>query len=166
MLKNFESYHCFFFSHSVKCRAGTRLNITTNTCIDCRDGFYQDKEGQLDCLPCPSTVAHISSFPTKPLKSVSQCSGTSSIFPMPLSFSCSLHFSTTFPGICAPGHFSPDGFSSCHPCPIGSYQPEHGRTSCYLCGTGIATARTGAVTFKECQVRGQCSSGSKFDCLQ
>lgn len=44
------SKECFIFS--VACSVGTFYDITSNNCLSCPGGTYQDKEGQLTCLPC------------------------------------------------------------------------------------------------------------------
>ncbi|XP_077993147.1 uncharacterized protein LOC144447115 [Glandiceps talaboti] len=38
----------------------------------------------------------------------------------------------------------------CQPCPIGSYQPEIGKTSCQLCPSGHTTLTTGASDIESC----------------
>lgn len=57
-------------------------------------------------------------------------------------------------GQCLPGQYSHDGFVPCRPCPLGTYQPEVGRTSCFQCGGNLVTKRIGAVTFQECETKG------------
>ncbi len=57
-------------------------------------------------------------------------------------------------GQCSPGQYSHDGFIPCMPCPLGTYQPEVGRTSCFPCGGNLVTKRSGAVTFQECETKG------------
>lgn len=58
-------------------------------------------------------------------------------------------------GQCLPGHFSRDGFVPCLLCPLGTYQPEVGRTTCFSCGGNLVTKRIGAVTFQECETKGK-----------
>lgn len=57
-------------------------------------------------------------------------------------------------GQCPPGQYSSDGFIPCLPCPLGMYQPEVGRTSCFPCGGNLVTKRSGAVTFQQCETKG------------
>lgn len=58
-------------------------------------------------------------------------------------------------GQCPPGYFSSDGFKPCQLCPLGSYQPDPGRTLCFPCGGGLGTKREGASSFNDCEVKGQ-----------
>lgn len=58
-------------------------------------------------------------------------------------------------GQCSPGHYSHDGFVPCLLCPLGTYQPEVGRTTCFPCGGNLVTKRIGAVTFQECETKGK-----------
>uniref|UniRef100_A0A3P8VP58 Signal peptide, CUB and EGF-like domain-containing protein 3 n=1 Tax=Cynoglossus semilaevis TaxID=244447 RepID=A0A3P8VP58_CYNSE len=66
-------------------------------------------------------------------------------------------------GQCSPGHYSHDGFIPCLPCPLGSYQPEVGRTSCFQCGGNLVTKRSAAVTFQECETKVHCSPGHYYN---
>lgn len=58
-------------------------------------------------------------------------------------------------GQCPPGHHSGDGFKPCQPCPRGTYQPESGRTLCFPCGGGLTTKHEGAVSFQDCDTKGE-----------
>lgn len=58
-------------------------------------------------------------------------------------------------GLCLPGQYSHDGFVPCLPCPLGTYQPEVGRTFCFPCGGNLVTKRSSAVTFQECETKGE-----------
>uniref|UniRef100_A0A669BHZ8 Signal peptide, CUB and EGF-like domain-containing protein 2 n=1 Tax=Oreochromis niloticus TaxID=8128 RepID=A0A669BHZ8_ORENI len=66
-------------------------------------------------------------------------------------------------GQCSPGQYSHDGFIPCQPCQAGTYQPEVGRTSCFLCGGDLDTRRSGAVSFQECETKVQCSPGHYYN---
>ncbi|XP_069596200.1 signal peptide, CUB and EGF-like domain-containing protein 2 isoform X3 [Ranitomeya imitator] len=66
-------------------------------------------------------------------------------------------------GLCSPGEFSSDGFRPCVPCPLGTYQPEPGRTSCVSCGGGLATKHSSATSFHDCETRVQCSPGHSYN---
>lgn len=57
-------------------------------------------------------------------------------------------------GQCPAGHFSADGFRPCQVCPLGSYQPEPGRVLCFPCGGGLMTKFEGAVSFRDCEAKG------------
>ena len=58
------------------------------------------------------------------------------------------------PGQCSTGYFSNDGFKPCQPCPLGTYQPDLGRTLCFPCGGNLSTKREGASSFHDCEVKG------------
>ncbi|XP_073401283.1 signal peptide, CUB and EGF-like domain-containing protein 2 isoform X3 [Dendrobates tinctorius] len=66
-------------------------------------------------------------------------------------------------GLCSPGEFSSDGFRPCGPCPLGTYQPEPGRTSCFPCGGGLTTKHSSATSFHDCETRVQCSPGHSYN---
>uniref|UniRef100_A0A3B3DYG5 Signal peptide, CUB and EGF-like domain-containing protein 2 n=1 Tax=Oryzias melastigma TaxID=30732 RepID=A0A3B3DYG5_ORYME len=66
-------------------------------------------------------------------------------------------------GQCSPGQYSHDGFTPCLLCPLGTYQPEVGRTSCFSCGGNLVTKHSGAVTFQECETKVQCSPGHYYN---
>lgn len=57
-------------------------------------------------------------------------------------------------GQCPAGQFSADGFRPCQVCPLGSYQPEPGRVLCFPCGGGLMTKHEGAVSFRDCEAKG------------
>ncbi len=58
-------------------------------------------------------------------------------------------------GQCRPGQLSRDGFLPCLPCKQGTYQPEVGRTSCFLCGGSLTTKYDGSVSFQDCETKGE-----------
>lgn len=64
------------------------------------------------------------------------------------------HLSVCLSGQCPPGQYSHDGFVPCRPCPLGTYQPEVGRTSCFPCGGNLVTKRSSAVAFQDCETKG------------
>uniref|UniRef100_A0A803XWQ0 Signal peptide, CUB domain and EGF like domain containing 2 n=1 Tax=Meleagris gallopavo TaxID=9103 RepID=A0A803XWQ0_MELGA len=64
---------------------------------------------------------------------------------------------------CSPGEYSSDGFKPCLPCPIGTYQPEAGRVSCFPCGGGLATRHSGTSLFQDCETKVQCSPGHFYN---
>uniref|UniRef100_A0A8C6WSL9 Signal peptide, CUB and EGF-like domain-containing protein 2 n=1 Tax=Neogobius melanostomus TaxID=47308 RepID=A0A8C6WSL9_9GOBI len=66
-------------------------------------------------------------------------------------------------GQCPPGQYSQDGFVPCLPCPLGTYQPDVGRTTCFPCGGNLVTKHPGAVTFQECETKVQCSPGHFYN---
>ncbi|NXQ47034.1 SCUB2 protein, partial [Catharus fuscescens] len=64
---------------------------------------------------------------------------------------------------CSPGEYSPDGFKPCLPCPLGTFQPEAGRVSCFPCGGGLTTRHSGASLFQDCETKVQCSPGHFYN---
>ncbi|XP_006873053.1 PREDICTED: signal peptide, CUB and EGF-like domain-containing protein 2 isoform X1 [Chrysochloris asiatica] len=66
-------------------------------------------------------------------------------------------------GLCQPGEYSMDGFAPCQLCPLGTYQPDAGRTSCFPCGGDLPTKHMGATSFQDCETRVQCSPGHFYN---
>ncbi|XP_069713733.1 signal peptide, CUB and EGF-like domain-containing protein 2 isoform X3 [Phaenicophaeus curvirostris] len=64
---------------------------------------------------------------------------------------------------CSPGEYSPDGFKPCLPCPLGTYQSEAGRVSCFPCGGGLTTRHSSASLFQDCETKVQCSPGHFYN---
>ncbi|XP_040414519.1 signal peptide, CUB and EGF-like domain-containing protein 2 isoform X5 [Cygnus olor] len=123
----------------VSCSVGSYYDGERESCVLCPNGTYQDEEGQITCDSCPS--------PQNPgnqklagAHSVSQCGDQ-----------------------CSPGEYSPDGFKPCLPCPLGTYQPEAGRVSCFPCGGGLMTRHTSASLFQDCETKVQCSPGHFYN---
>ncbi|XP_049573980.1 signal peptide, CUB and EGF-like domain-containing protein 2 isoform X5 [Syngnathus scovelli] len=123
----------------VSCSVGTYFDGEQGRCVTCPAGTYQDEEGQMSCEVCPTPegtdVAKVAGA-----RNISECGGQ-----------------------CPPGQFSQDGFTPCLVCPLGSYQPEVGRTTCFPCGGNLVTKRSGAVTFQECETKVQCSPGHYYN---
>ncbi|XP_038664084.1 signal peptide, CUB and EGF-like domain-containing protein 2 isoform X8 [Scyliorhinus canicula] len=123
----------------VSCSVGTYYDGEQEKCILCPAGTYQDEEGQLSCEPCPNSENQRSQRSTG-ARNVSECGGQ-----------------------CLDGEFSSDGFRPCQSCPLGTYQTEFGRTSCFSCGGGLTTKREGAASFQDCETKVQCSPGHFYD---
>ncbi|XP_064276646.1 signal peptide, CUB and EGF-like domain-containing protein 1 isoform X1 [Passer domesticus] len=120
----------------VTCSTGTFYSGEHNQCVPCLPGTYQDTEGQLTCEPCPSNDGQ----GVAGARNVSECGGQ-----------------------CSPGHYSSDGFKPCTVCPLGTYQPEPGRTLCFPCGGGLVTKYEGAVSFQDCETKVHCSPGHYYN---
>ncbi|XP_045869081.1 signal peptide, CUB and EGF-like domain-containing protein 1 isoform X1 [Meles meles] len=120
----------------VACAPGTYFSGEPGQCVPCAPGSYQDGDGQLSCTPCPSSDG----LGLAGARNVSECGGQ-----------------------CAPGSFSPDGFRPCQPCPVGTYQPEPGRTGCFSCGGGLLTKHEGTVSFQDCEAKVHCSPGHHYN---
>ncbi|XP_019131933.2 signal peptide, CUB and EGF-like domain-containing protein 2 isoform X6 [Larimichthys crocea] len=123
----------------VSCGIGTHYDGDQGRCVLCPAGTYQDEEGQTSCETCPGPEGREVSKVVG-ARNMSECGGQ-----------------------CSPGQYSHDGFIPCYPCPLGTYQPEVGRTSCFPCGGNLVTKRSGAVTFQECETKVQCSPGHYYN---
>uniref|UniRef100_A0A665VWD1 Signal peptide, CUB and EGF-like domain-containing protein 2 n=1 Tax=Echeneis naucrates TaxID=173247 RepID=A0A665VWD1_ECHNA len=123
----------------VSCSVGTYYNGDQGRCVLCPAGTYQDEEGQMSCEVCPGPEGREVSKVVG-ARNMSECGGQ-----------------------CSPGQYSHDGFLPCLPCPLGTYQPEVGRTSCFPCGGNLVTKRSGAFTFQECETKVQCSPGHYYN---
>ncbi|XP_033008803.1 signal peptide, CUB and EGF-like domain-containing protein 2 isoform X3 [Lacerta agilis] len=121
------------------CSVGTYYDGEQESCILCPNGTYQDNEGQITCEPCPNPQ-NPGNQKTAGAHSISECGGQ-----------------------CSPGEYSVDGFKPCLACPLGTYQPESGRTSCFTCGGGLMTKLTGATVFQNCETKVQCSPGHFYN---
>ncbi|XP_036400444.1 signal peptide, CUB and EGF-like domain-containing protein 2 isoform X3 [Megalops cyprinoides] len=123
----------------VSCSVGTYYDGDQGRCVLCPPGTYQDEEGQVSCEVCPGP--EVTGSPrTVGARNISECGGQ-----------------------CPPGQYSHDGFVPCLPCPLGSYQPEMGRTSCFPCGGNLVTKHVGAVSFQDCETKVQCSPGHYYN---
>ncbi|XP_004589499.2 signal peptide, CUB and EGF-like domain-containing protein 1 isoform X3 [Ochotona princeps] len=120
----------------VACRPGSYFSGESSQCVPCAAGTYQNLEGQLSCTPCPSSDG----LGLAGARNVSECGGQ-----------------------CPPGFFSTDGFKPCQACPVGTYQPEPGRTSCFPCGGGLLTKQEGTVSFQDCETKVHCSPGHYYN---
>ncbi|XP_017260814.1 signal peptide, CUB and EGF-like domain-containing protein 2 isoform X5 [Kryptolebias marmoratus] len=123
----------------VSCGVGTYFDGHQGRCVLCPVGTYQDEEGQMSCEVCPTPEGREGSKVVG-ARNLSECGGQ-----------------------CPPGQSSHDGFVPCRPCPLGTYQPEVGRTSCFPCGGNLVTKRSSAVTFQECETKVQCSPGHYYN---
>ncbi|KAM9674242.1 signal peptide, CUB and EGF-like domain-containing protein 1 isoform 2-T2 [Trichechus inunguis] len=120
----------------VSCGPGTYFSGEHSKCVPCTPGTYQDMDGQLSCTPCPSSDG----LSLAGAHNVSECGGQ-----------------------CSAGFFSTDGFKPCQACPLGTYQPEPGRTGCFPCGGGLLTKLEGATSFQDCETRVHCSPGHQYN---
>uniref|UniRef100_A0A4W5K9B6 Signal peptide, CUB and EGF-like domain-containing protein 2 n=1 Tax=Hucho hucho TaxID=62062 RepID=A0A4W5K9B6_9TELE len=123
----------------VSCTVGTYYDRDQGRCVLCPAGMYQDEEGKNSCEVCPGPEAR-GSPRSVGARNISECGGQ-----------------------CPLGQFSHDGFIPCLPCPLGTYQPEMGRTSCFHCGGNLVTKHNGAVSFQECETKVQCSPGHYYN---
>ncbi|XP_015193504.2 signal peptide, CUB and EGF-like domain-containing protein 2 isoform X1 [Lepisosteus oculatus] len=123
----------------VSCSVGSYYDVEQGRCVPCPPGMYQDEEGQLSCEVCPGPEMTGHSRPVG-ARNISECGGQ-----------------------CPPGQYSYDGFLPCQPCPLGTYQPDVGRTSCFPCGGSLVTKHDGAESFQDCETKVQCSPGHFYN---
>ncbi|KAI4830365.1 hypothetical protein KUCAC02_001998 [Chaenocephalus aceratus] len=123
----------------VSCSVGTHYDGDQGRCVLCPAGTYQDEEAQTSCEVCPRPEG----------RELSKVVGAGNL--------------SECGGQCSPGQYSHDGFTPCLPCPLGTYQPEVGRTTCFSCGGNLITKRIGAVTFQDCETKVQCSPGHYYN---
>ncbi|XP_010789788.1 signal peptide, CUB and EGF-like domain-containing protein 2 isoform X3 [Notothenia coriiceps] len=123
----------------VSCSVGTHYDGDQGRCVLCPAGTYQDEEAQTSCEVCPRPEG----------RELSKVVGAGNL--------------SECGGQCSPGQYSHDGFTPCLPCSLGTYQPEVGRTTCFSCGGNLITKRIGAVTFRDCETKVQCSPGHYYN---
>ena len=85
---------------------GRIIQYTTQKCISCPNGYYQDEQGHATCKRCPS--GHIT-------------------------LTTGVRFKHDCIRLCSPGNFSENGIEPCIPCPSGMYSIGMGSTSCFNC---------------------------------
>ncbi|KAJ8791784.1 hypothetical protein J1605_020506 [Eschrichtius robustus] len=150
-------------SKCVACGPGTYFSGEPGQCVPCTPGTYQDGNGQLSCTPCPSSDG----LGLAGARNVSECGGEAcqDLHAAALTKCvadpqcvCQMHG-----GQCSPGFFSTDGFRPCQACPVGTYQPEPGRTGCFPCGGGLLTKHEGTAAFQDCEAKVHCSPGHHYN---
>ncbi|XP_030637549.1 signal peptide, CUB and EGF-like domain-containing protein 3 [Chanos chanos] len=119
-----------------RCPPGSYYQGDQERCTQCPSGTFQEREGQLACDLCPGGDKHGPAG----ARNITSCAGQ-----------------------CPPGQYSSDGFKPCHPCPLGTYQPDTGRTLCFSCGGGLSTKREGASSFNDCEVKVLCPPGHYYN---
>ncbi|NXU64180.1 SCUB2 protein, partial [Horornis vulcanius] len=101
------------------------------------------------CLAQRDALISGTLVPAAPVKESSFAAGLHRLTNTPSSIVCALPLLDQ----CSPGEYSPDGFKPCLPCPLGTYQPEAGRVSCFPCGGGLTTRHSGASLFQDCETK-------------
>uniref|UniRef100_A0AAY4EPX6 Signal peptide, CUB and EGF-like domain-containing protein 2 n=1 Tax=Denticeps clupeoides TaxID=299321 RepID=A0AAY4EPX6_9TELE len=119
-----------------RCLPGSYYHGEQERCVQCPPGTFQEREGQLSCDVCPGSDRH----GPPGARNITSCAG-----------------------VCPTGYFSSDGFKPCQQCPLGTYQPEPGRTLCFPCGGGLGTKREGSNSFHDCEVKVTCSPGHYYN---
>eukprot|EP00057_Strongylocentrotus_purpuratus_P009497 XP_011663971.1 PREDICTED: signal peptide, CUB and EGF-like domain-containing protein 1 isoform X8 [Strongylocentrotus purpuratus] len=121
----------------VACSMGTYYHASSGGCLPCEAGSYQDEEGQLECRRCPQQDQQ---YDVTGARHITECGGQ-----------------------CRPGEYSVDGFQPCDSCPVGSYQPESGRTHCLPCKGGLLTRSHGSTSFADCLAKEHCGPGTYYN---
>jgi len=122
----------------VPCPHGTFYDDNTGTCGNCPIGFYSAEEAQLTCSVCPEINGVPGTTENEGSTRLSDCKET-----------------------CPAGRYYDKVTGLCRPCGNGRYQMEEGKFFCYMCGVGLTTRNTEALTRDEC--RPECEDGHQID---
>eukprot|EP00106_Octopus_bimaculoides_P022526 XP_014789968.1 PREDICTED: signal peptide, CUB and EGF-like domain-containing protein 2 [Octopus bimaculoides] len=107
------------------CPVGKSYNRTTEKCMECQKGFYQDKVGQTYCEPCPLGQ----DTPDVGAISKSNCNKE----------------------VCPSGSEKIRG--KCELCPLGYYRRWYIDDICLPCPTGTTTKAVGSKKLTDCTIR-------------
>lgn len=103
----------------------------TAPCTKCDYGYYSNfNEIDMECKACPLNSYTLNRSSTN----VSDC-------------------------LCLPGFYSSTGIGPCSPCPLKTYQPSYGSTTCIACGQNTVTLSTGSSAVYDCK----CIEGYEGD---
>ena len=122
----------------VPCPVGSYYDDLTDTCVNCPVGSYNSEEAQLQCTSCPEISGVSGTTEKEGSVKMSDCKET-----------------------CPAGKFYNLARGVCESCGNGKYQPEEGTFFCFMCGVGLTTRTTEAVTRDEC--RPECEDGHQID---
>ena len=125
-------------STCVPCPHGTFYDETSDTCVSCPVGSYNSEEAQVQCNICPEINGVAGTTEKEGSIKLSDCKET-----------------------CPAGQFFDKIVGLCRPCGNGKYQPDEGKFFCYMCGVGLTTRTTEALTRDEC--RPECEDGHQID---
>ena len=117
---------------------GTFYDETSDTCVSCPVGSYNSEEAQVQCNICPEINGVAGTTEKEGSIKLSDCKET-----------------------CPAGQFFDKIVGLCRPCGNGKYQPDEGKFFCYMCGVGLTTRTTEALTRDEC--RPECEDGHQID---
>ncbi|XP_038054961.1 sushi, von Willebrand factor type A, EGF and pentraxin domain-containing protein 1-like [Patiria miniata] len=115
------------------CPSGQYSNTGLEPCFQCEKGSYQSEAGSVSCQQCPvgQSTARIGST------SLLDCAD-----------------------MCPAGSFSTFGIQPCVLCPLHSYQPQQGQSSCHSCPTRHITQVKGATDLSMCSLKTFCTAAS------
>ncbi|XP_070554253.1 sushi, von Willebrand factor type A, EGF and pentraxin domain-containing protein 1-like [Ptychodera flava] len=131
---NNVAYCNFTVTVELQCPPGTYLDVHTDTCQACAVGSYKGAGTATSCDKCPEETS------TEKSKSSSRSD-------------CKKR--------CKPGTYSRTGLETCLACPKGTYQSNHGGTSCIKCDGGFSTWSKGAISADFCKA--SCTAGTYSD---
>lgn len=162
----------------VACSVSTFYSITSGTCEPCPPGQYQNREGQLSCLPCSiqTLQGHLAygckdlcvpgTFSNDGMKPCHPCSsGTyQPDYGRAVCISCGQGVATAISGSvgfqqclvkeeCRPGEYYDRQKGKCLPCPSNTYQPESRQDYCIACPGNTETDKSGSISLSECKNR-------------
>ncbi|XP_052224030.1 signal peptide, CUB and EGF-like domain-containing protein 1 [Dreissena polymorpha] len=105
------------------CPKGTYMNSTTRNCEFCNIGEYNEDEGKSQCDLCPANHSTLMKGSTRR----ENCTK-----------------------LCDPGYASSTTMIPCSACPLGTYQPNSGKSACITCPTGHTTQSTNSTSADTC----------------
>ncbi|XP_053395851.1 sushi, von Willebrand factor type A, EGF and pentraxin domain-containing protein 1-like [Mercenaria mercenaria] len=160
------------------CPVGTFFNVVSEQCEACPKGTFQPSTGQLSCLYCPTNTSTPGLHATSEDNCKALClPGTFSYNGLEICETCRRSYyqdeygqtdckkcqkrhTTVRRGSrtdreckekCAEGYVSRTGLQPCWPCPIGTYQPKGGKSSCIKCPANSDTAQTASTQISQCE---------------
>ncbi|CAG5123548.1 unnamed protein product, partial [Candidula unifasciata] len=170
----------------LNCEEGYKANLTTQTCVPCPRGTYQDKKYQTDCLACPTDQYTRQTNSTRPgdcetycnsgyEKNVNSCNpcqrGYYKDNMVDLFMACTACDSTyvtpagppaTNASQCTIRNCPAGSFingDNCTLCPKGSFQDQPWQTNCTVCGPNRNTEKEGATNNTMCLL--SCPAGTE-----
>lgn len=166
IIRSCERGHVIMSNKCIACSVGTYYNSDVDRCLPCPLNYYQDREGQLRCLPCPQrlcTRGHFSSTgyePCEPCPSgtyqpdeghtrCSSCGGgLTTMSEGSIAFAQCMTTMT-----CAPGTYYDVGKHRCLRCPRGTYQEQSSMNYCIRCPGNTSTDEEGVSDSNQCKDR-------------
>ncbi|XP_076444633.1 uncharacterized protein LOC143282756 isoform X2 [Babylonia areolata] len=129
----------------LSCPVGKENIGGTEDCIECRQGYYKDEEGQTLCTQCPSG-------------NVTRFNGSTS------QSDCSLR-------ACKPGSYADSSRGGeCTECGYGEFQPQKWQEQCKQCQSGLTTYQLGAdhetLCLKDCPSGQQLVNAVCEECMK
>lgn len=60
-------------SSCIECSLGTYYDENSQQCVNCKEGYYQNEIGQLECKPCPTIAGKQGVTATDGARSSNEC---------------------------------------------------------------------------------------------